>query len=163
MQALPDLSRPAPALPRAPGAGSRSGSFRDVLDEAGRAAASPSAALLSVAPGDVPFAGVPHGRAGLRWAAEQLEARLWAFVLKDAFNGQGGGLFGRSFAGQVHADWFTEAMAGLLASSGAGQLADQLVEEFSGVAEGVSRPRGNSGGTRGVAAEPPPRERNARH
>lgn len=94
---------------------------------------------------------VPKGLAGLRWAAEQLEAQLWAQLLQEALKPSQDGLFGPGFAGQVYGDWFSQAVATLVVKSGAGQLAQLLVEEFSSALTGDLPSERNRGEARGVA------------
>lgn len=93
----------------------------------------------------------PKGLAGLRWAAEQLEAQLWAQLLQEALKPSQDGLFGPGFAGQVYGDWFSQAVATLVVKSGAGQLARLLVEEFSSALTGDHPSERNRGEARGVA------------
>lgn len=152
----PGLPTPAQQARRTPGAGT----FRTILGtlqrpgagqrlEVDASSAAPGATVP--APWEVPgSSGTPKGLAGLRWAAEQLEAGLWAQLLQEALKPGQGGLFGRGFSGQVYGDWFSEAMATLLVKSGAGQLARLLVEEFSSALTGDHTPEGNRGGARGV-------------
>lgn len=135
------------------------GSFASVLRGVRQAAAGsgapPGGALAAAAPEALAWAvagpdRLPRGAQGLRWAAGQLEAELWAQFLREALASAGGGPFGAGFAGQVYGDWFSRTLATLVGGSGVGQLAQLLVEEFSGALRGDDPAGGNSGGARGV-------------
>ena len=147
---------PAPSATHGPAAPSDATPFRTVLRSlqaaqrrqgeppAGEDIAGPPSWELSS------FSDPPRGPAGLRWAAEQLEARLWAQLLQEALKpGQDGGLFGPGFSGRVYGEWFSQAVATLVVKSGAGQLARLLVEQFAGAVKGNHSPERNTGGARG--------------
>lgn len=81
--------------------------------------------------GDIDPGRLPRGEPGLRWAARELEAELWSWLLKDALQGGGGsGLFGGGFAGSVYGDWLARSVAELLVQTVPSALSEQLVEQL---------------------------------
>lgn len=127
-----------------PARGAARDSFAALLE---RSLASPGRGA-GIAPGDAPSARA--GREGLRWAAAELEAQIWAVLLREATqSGKAGGLFGASFAGNVYGDWFADVLARLVVDAGPGRLAGLLLEEFSqAVPEGDELTRVNRGASR---------------
>ena len=75
---------------------------------------------------------LPEGRPALVWAARELEAQLWVWMLNQALqSGAGGGPFGRGFAASVYQDWLARSVAELLVQSGPTPLSERLVDQLS--------------------------------
>lgn len=93
--------------------------------------------------GDVDPGRLPGGRAGVAWAARELESELWMWLLQDALSSGGGaGLFGPGFAGSVYQEWLARALAEEMVRAGAGELAEALTEQLapeSGTVSGKAR------------------------
>ncbi|HEY8486499.1 MAG TPA: hypothetical protein VIL11_03815 [Limnochordales bacterium] len=137
-------ARPAPATSAAQAAAAgRAGSFVRELRQAvslRRGPGGPGGDAGPEAVGELDPGRVPAGRQGLHWAAQQLEAQLWAWMLRQALEGEAsGGLFGRNFAGSVYGDWMAQAVAELLVQQGPSYLSAVLEDQLSGA--GAARPR----------------------
>lgn len=116
---------PAPAAPAFPH--QAGGSPPD-----GPRAAGVTAPWMPSGVGDVPADRLPQGQEGLVWAARELEAQLWAWLLKEALqSGDGVGLFGRGFAASVYQEWLAQSIAELVVQSGPAPLSELLVEQLT--------------------------------
>jgi len=128
-----------------PAGAGRPGSFERELRRAVALRRGPGGPAGDVGPeavGELDPGRVPSGRQGLQWAARQLEAQLWAWMLRQTLEGEAsGGLFGRNFAGSVYGDWMAQAVAELLVQQGPSSLSAILEEQLSGAAAARPRPR----------------------
>ena len=116
---------------RAPEPGTFAGELRRM-----RASASPAGRVPNGwAPsgvGEISPGHLPEGPQALVWAARELEAQLWAWLLKEALkSSDGAGPFGRGFPASVYQEWLAQSVAELVVQSGPAALSEPLVEQLT--------------------------------
>lgn len=112
--------------------GTFAGELRRQLKEPASPAGKDAPGWEPSAVGEISPGQLPEGRQALVWAARELEAQLWAWMLNQALeSGAGAGPFGRGFAASVYQEWLARSVAELLVQSGPTPLSEQLVDQLA--------------------------------